>query len=165
MLAFLRHIGLLDGIAFCLVAWLVIRGFKHGFSGEIGRFFGFAAGTAVGVFGYKPIARTVLATKLFIANPYAGRFIAFIVLLVVCIAVWLLVRYLFADGIKLVLPQPADAIAGGVLGGIKAAVIILALCALGLLNPQENARTRLQEMSVTVQKLAPFLEPVTHPER
>ena len=165
MVAFFKEMGGWDLLAFGGVALLVIRGFVHGCSGEVGRLAGVVTAAAVGFFGFNSIARLVLSVKLFDANPYAGRLIVFILMMVVCIALWQGISHLLSEGLRLVLPQPFDAILGGVIGGIKAFVIIAALCTLGLLNPREEARTELQEKSVTVQKLAPFLKRVTSPER
>ena len=76
-----------------------------------------------------------------------------------------LTHWALSQGIRLVLAQPFDAIMGGVIGGIKAFVLVSVLCAFGLLNPREEGRTRFQEDSVTAQKLAPLLKRITSPER
>ena len=163
MVAFFKEMGVWDLLAFGGVAFLVLRGFVRGCSGEIGRLVGVVTAAAVGFFGFNSIARLVLSVKLFGDNPYAGRLIVFILMTVVCIALWLGISLLLSEGLRLVLPQPFDAILGGVIGGVKAFVIIAALCTLGLLNPHEEARTQLQEKSVTVQHFAPFLKRVTSP--
>ena len=165
MLTFFKAFEPLDYLAFGAVAVLVIRGFLSGGSGEIGRLVGVVTAAAVGYFGVAPVARLVMSSNLLHANPYAGRLIAFILLAVVCIALWLGLRRLLADAIRLAIDQPFDAILGGVIGGIKAFVLVAALCTLGLLSPREQDRTAFQQHSVTAQKLAPLLNRITSPEK
>jgi uncharacterized membrane protein required for colicin V production len=161
---FLKEIGWLDAAALGAIAFLVIRGFIHGGSGEIGRLVGVVTAAAVGYFGFVPVARLVLASHLFHANPAAGRLVAFILLSVVCIALWLGIGRLFTELIALAIADPFDAILGGVIGGIKAFVLVAVLCTLGLLNPHEQDRTQLKQHSVTVQKIEPLLKRITSPD-
>ncbi len=160
----LKDFGTLDYVALGAVAFLVIRGFLRGCSDELGRLVGVVAAAAVGYFGFAPVARVVQAAKMFEANPYAGRLIVFILLAVVCIALWLGVRRLLADAIRLAISQPFDAILGGVIGGVKAFILVAALCALGLLNPIERDRSQFKKNSVTAQKIAPLLKRITSPD-
>ena len=153
----------MDWLAFGAVAFLVLRGFYRGCSDEIGHLVGAVTAAAAGYFGFAPVARVVLAAKLFDANPYAGRLIVFILLSVVCLALWLGLRRLLADAIRLAIAQPFDALLGGVIGGIKAFLLVAILCTLGLLNPCASDRTQFQQHSLTAQKLAPLLKRMTSP--
>lgn len=164
MLTYFKEFGTLDYLALGAVAFLVIRGFFSGCSGELGRLAGAVTAAAVGYFGFAPVARVVLSAKMFDANPYAGRLIVFILLSVVCIALWLGLRRLLADAIRLAVAQPFDAILGGVIGGIKAFILVAVLCTLGLLNPREKDRAQFKQHSVTAQKLAPLLKRMTSPD-
>ena len=165
MATLFKDLGLWDFLALGALAFLVIRGFIRGGSGEIGRLVGVLAGAAVGYFGFTPTVRVVLSAQMFNANPYAGRMIVFILLLVVCLAVWFGISRILTDSIRLAIPQPFDTLLGGVIGGVKAFVLVAILCTLGLLNPREKARSRFQEESVTVQKFAPLLEHFTAGKR
>lgn len=164
MTDFFSQMRLLDIAAVLAVAFLVIRGFIRGCSGETGRMVGIVAAAAFGYFGFGAVNGAVQASKMFNGNPYAGRLIAFMVLLVVCIAIWLGLSRLLAEGIRLVLPQPFDAIVGGVIGGIQAFILVAILCTMGLLNPRESDRAAFQDQSLTAQKFAPFLKRFTSPE-
>lgn len=163
MPAFIAQMSLLDYLAFGAVAWLVIRGFLRGCSGEVSGLVGLLAAAALGYFGFTPVERTVLAAKLLAANPYAARLIAFMLILVACFSVWLLIGRLLKEALQLVVRQPFDALLGGVIGGVKAFVAIAALCTLGLLSPSETDRARLRDHSLTVNKLAPLLHRITTP--
>lgn len=69
MPAFIGQMGLWDFLAFGAVAWLVVRGFLRGCSGEVSGLVGLLAAAALGYFGFAPVERTVLAAKLLAANP------------------------------------------------------------------------------------------------
>lgn len=161
----LKQIGWLDGLALAAIAFLVLRGFVLGCSGELGRLIAILAASAVGFYGFAPVSRLVLSANLFSANVYAGRLVVFIMLFVVCVALWLGLRRLLAEGIRLVVDQPFDAIIGGVIGGIKAFILVAVMCAFGLLNPNAAERTRLQEKSFAAQKLSPLLNKITSPDK
>lgn len=161
---FFKDFGTLDYVALAAAAFLVLRGFISGGSGEIGRLVGVVTAAAAGYFGFAPVARAVLSANFLHANPYAGRLIVLILLSVVCIALWLALRRMLADAIRLAIAQPFDAILGGVIGGVEAFVLVVVLCAFGLLNPREQDRTQFQQHSVTAQKLAPLLKRITSPD-
>ena len=164
MLTYFKDFQMVDYLALGASAFLVLRGFYYGGSGEIGRLVGVVTGAAVGYFGYAPLVQAVLTAPLFRDNPSAGRLVAFILLAVVCLAVWLGLRRILADAIQLALSQPFDAILGGVIGGIKAFVLVAVLCTLGLMNPREQDRTQFQQNSVTAHKFAPLLKRITSPD-
>lgn len=153
----------IDLLALGAVAALVIMGFVRGCSGELGRLVALGAAAAMGFFGFAPVSRVILTARLFNANPYAGRLVAFILLFVVCVALWLALRHLLAEAIRLVLSQPFDSILGGIIGGVKAFILVAVLCTFGLLNPNEAERKRFQHESVTAKQLAPLLERITSP--
>ena len=161
MITFLKTVGIMDLLMLLAVVFLVVRGFIHGCSGEMGHLIGVAVACAAGFFCFAPVADAVASVKLLAANPSAARLIVFVLVLIICIAIWLGVKHLLSEAIRLVLAQPFNAIVGGIIGGIKACIFIFILCALGLLNPLENGRKRFYENSVTVQKLAPLLKPIT----
>jgi uncharacterized membrane protein required for colicin V production len=161
MISILKGAGVWDYLAFAGVAFLVIRGFVRGCSGEMGRLVGTVTAAAVGYFGFRPIANLVLASPVFGANPYAGRLVTFILMAVLCIAIWFGLSYLLTELIRLAVAQPFDGILGGIIGGIKALVVVAAFVALGLLNPKEEERVRLTEQSLTARWLAPLLKNIT----
>jgi len=165
MLMTLKDIGWMDGLALGVIAFLVVLGFVRGCSGELGRLVAVGSAAALGFFGFAPVLRVVGSANLFNANPYAARLVTFILLFVVCIALWLGLRHLLAEGIKLVVAQPFDAILGGIIGGIKAFIFVAVCCTFGLLNPNATERTRLQQKSFAVQKLSPYLEKLTSPDK
>lgn len=165
MLSVLRSIGWMDGLALAAVLILVIRGFVSGCSGELGRLLALCAATAAGYFGFAPVSRAVASANIFHANAHAGHLVTFILLFVVCVALWLGLRHLLAESIRLVVAEPFDAILGGLIGGLKAFVLVAVLCMFGLLNPNEKERTWFQERSVAAKTVSPLLKPLTSPDK
>jgi uncharacterized membrane protein required for colicin V production len=163
MLSALKEMAWVDLLALGACTVLMVAGFVRGCSGEIGRLVALGGAVALGGFGFGPLSQMILSAPLFGATPYAARLVAYILLFVVCVALWLLLRRVLSDAISLVLNQPFDAILGGIIGGVKAFILIAVLCAFGFLNPNEAARTRFQHDSLTARHLAPFLERITSP--
>ena len=161
MTALFGQMTVWDWLAFGGVAFLVVRGFVRGCSGEISRLVGLLAAVAAGYFGFAPLERAVLAAKLFADNPYAGRLVAVMLILVIGFSIRLLLCHLLKESLKTAIGQPFDAMLGGVIGGFKAFVVIAILCAFGLLDPREKGVAALLSDSVTAQKLAPLLQRVT----
>ncbi len=163
MIAALKEMGWVDLLATGLLLFLVVRGFVIGCSGEFGRLAAVLTASSLGYFGFVPLSRVVLEAHLFDSNPYAGKLVVFIILFVVCMTVWLLLSRLLSDAIRLVVPQPFDAILGGIVGGAKAFVLVALFCAFGMLNPVESERASLREGSFTVRHLNPILKRITEP--
>jgi uncharacterized membrane protein required for colicin V production len=114
-------------LAYGAAAFLVIRGFLRGFSGEVGGLAGLAAAAGTWAFGMAPAERAVAATGGFAGSPQAGRLAAFVLVLAGCIAVWLLLGRLLKTALQTTIRQPADAILGGGIGAAKAWLVILAV--------------------------------------
>lgn len=164
MLSLLKEIGWIDALSFGALAFLVIRGFVRGCSGELGRLVAVCTAAGVGYFGFAPVSRLVLMAKLFHSNQYAGRLVVFIVLFVACVAIWLFLSRMLSEVIRLVVAQPFDAILGGIIGGIKAFILVAVLCAFGLLNPNEAERAQFKNQSFAAQTLSPLLKRITSPD-
>ncbi len=165
MITFFKEAGLWDYLIFAGVAFFVIRGFVRGCSGEMARLVGTVTAAAVGYFGFAPIANLVLANNLFDGNEYAGRLVVFILMAVLCIAIWFGFSYFLSEALSLAIAQPFDALVGGVIGGVKAIVLVAVLVTLGLLNPKAETRDRIKSQSSTTRLLAPVLQHITSPER
>lgn len=164
MLSLLKEIGWIDALSFGAIAFLVIRGFIRGCSGELGRLVAVCTAAGVGYFCFAAVSRVVLMAKLFQSNQYAGRLVVFIVMLVACLAIWLFLSRMLSEVIRLVVAQPFDAILGGIIGGIKAFILVAVLCAFGLLNPNEQERTQFKNQSFAAQMLSPLLKRITSPD-
>ncbi len=157
MITFIKSISVVDWLTFGIAAFMVFRGFSNGCSGEIGRLVGVLAAAAAGFFGFTPVSRAVFSAGLLGANQQASRLIVFIIMLVACFSIWLFVSRLLADGIRLVLKQPFDTVVGGVIGGIKAFVLIAVVCMFEIMQPKPSDEKDAAERSFTTQKMLPLI--------
>lgn len=148
----------IDYLVFAGAGVMVVLGFCRGCSGELGRLAGLAAAVAAGVFGHAPLERAVAGAKILGGSELATRVVVFIVVLVACVSIWLLVGHFLKATLRVVVRQPYDAILGGVIGGAKALAAVMAFCALGLISPHAASGEKLEEHSVTAQKVMPLLK-------
>ena len=151
-----KGIGWIDGIVLLVILYLLIRGFIRGASGELSSLISFCAMTALFVFGFPPLLQKVRSAAFLADYPQASQFIAFILIAVAVIALWMLSRKLLAHSISLVFPQPFDNVLGGIFGGIKAVILVALLCAGGFLSSTENVQQQAASHSVFFEKLTPF---------
>jgi uncharacterized membrane protein required for colicin V production len=114
-------------LAYGAAAFLVVRGFLRGFSGEAGGLAGLAAAAAVWAFGMEPAERAVAAAGWFGGSPQACKLAAFVGVLAGCLAVWSLLGHLFKAVLRTTIRQPFDAILGGGVGAAKAWLVIFAV--------------------------------------
>ncbi|MCL2105405.1 MAG: CvpA family protein [Kiritimatiellaeota bacterium] len=158
-----KDIGWLDGAILLVILYLIVRGFIRGASGELSSLISFGAMAALFVFGFPPLLRMMKASKLLSDYPQASRFIAFILIAVAAIALWLLSRKLLAHSISLILPKPFDHVLGGIFGGISAVIVVALLCAGGFLSATENVQQQAASRSVFIEKLSPLLSKLLNP--
>ena len=151
-----KGIGWIDGIVLLMILCLIIRGFTCGASGELSSLISFCAMALLVVFGFPPLLQKIKTTAFLADYPQASRIVAFIVITVASIALWLLARKLLAHSISLVLPKLFDHVLGGVFGGVKAVILVALLCAGGFFSATENARQQAVDRSVFIEKLTPL---------
>lgn len=160
----LETIGWVDGMAILVIVFLIVRGFLRGCSGELGRLIALCTAAAVGYFGFTPLFQAAKSIQFLKTHPETAHLIVVIAAFVVCIALWLGLKTLLAESIKLAIPQPFDSILGGVFGGIKALIFVAVLCTLGLMNPAQGGRRWFSHNSMTVDQLSPVIQRITAPE-
>lgn len=124
---------IIDWVIFIVAAFFTVVGLFRGFSGQIGSLAGMVAALFAGYFLYSPIKGFVVdgnwisgeATQ----NAVAGTF-DFIVMLVM----FGLVRRLVSRFVSFLIPQPMDAIVGGLIGLMKSVVLVGVLAGVGLVQ-------------------------------
>lgn len=179
MPAWLHSCSPLDWLLLAAALFLVVRGFVRGCSGEIGRLIGAAAAAAALLFARAPAARLAALAPAVRDSPFARGVLALTLLIVAAVSVWLLAGRLFARLIKLAVPQPLDAILGGVIGAIKVFLLIFILCVMGLAGPRTTAKDAgpakdaapaapakdapgpLENWSAVIRRATPWVKPFT----
>ena len=124
---------ILDWVLFGVTAFFVIVGLFRGFSGQLGSFVGIAAALLAGYFLFSPF-RAMLAAGNWVEGETAQKGAAAVLDFAVALIVFGLVWRLVAKFVSLLVPQPMNAIAGGLVGLFKGAVAVLGLAAVGLMQ-------------------------------
>ncbi len=110
------------GIAFC---FFLLRGIIRGFSGEVAPLIGLVAAICVIAFGYKPIYNGAMMVLAESAGPSASYYCA-LAIVVVGVVVYFAIAILVRGIISFILPQPFNAILGGLVGAAKGLFLISA---------------------------------------
>ena len=110
------------GIVFC---FFLLRGVIRGFSGEVAPLLGLAVAVAVLWFGYKPLHSAAMLVVAESAGD-AAAFYSALAVVVAGVVVYLAIAYLARGVISFILPQPFNAILGGVVGAAKGLFLISA---------------------------------------
>ncbi|MBP5320685.1 MAG: CvpA family protein [Kiritimatiellae bacterium] len=161
----LQNCSILDYLIIAVALFLVIRGFFRGCSGEIGQLLGIVAATFAVFLCRAPVSSAVSACPSLNNNPFACSLLSALAILVVGIVAWLLVGRVCAKLISLAVPQPLNAILGGIIGLLKVFLLVCMLCHLGIIGSTEKSgeETPLQRWSVLVDKVTPWIKPLSTP--
>lgn len=123
----------LDWALFSLTAFLTVVGLFHGFSGQLGSFSGLAAALAAGYFLFGPL-RNLVESGNWVSGDAAQKGLAAMLDFVAAIVVFGVVRRMVAKFVSFLIPQPMNAIAGGLVGLFKGVVAVGALAGIGLVQ-------------------------------
>ena len=142
----------IDIVLAALIALLCAVGMWRGIAGELAAVAWIGTALMVGFFLYSPVCSLVGASS---KGPGGGSGVA-----AVCITVFLtlitalLVRFAVRKFVSLMLPQPWNAILGGLVGLLKGAVLVGLLAAVGLVQTGSLADGFFASRSVIVRLLA-----------
>ena len=124
----------LDFILVAIMAALGAWGMWRGLAGEIAAVAWIATALSVGFFSYAPM-HAVAESFMSAGGKSGGVSLAAIGMTVfVALVAALLVRFAVRKFVSLLLPQPWNAILGGLVGVLKGAVVVAALTAVGLVQ-------------------------------
>lgn len=160
--SFFHGCSLLDYLIIGVTLFLVINGFRRGCSGEVGHLIGVVSGVGVLLLGRGSVASVVGSWAVIGKSEFATQLITLILMVALSVAVWLLVGHFLGKLIKLAFSQPLDAILGGVIGVVKAVLIVVMLCTFGIMGPRSEKNkaepSSLSKTSAVIDKLTPWLK-------
>lgn len=141
----------------CGIALVAGIGLWRGLSGEIGFIAGLVAAIATGFMAYGAARELAVACGLAkggaLDAPAAGA-IDFVFALVA----FGVVRFVVAKFVSVLVPQPTNAIIGGICGIIKGTVGVCLLAGIGILPPGRYSQGFLSGHSVIVRLVATFAD-------
>ena len=124
----------LDIVLVAIMAALGGWGMWRGIAGELAAAAWIAAALAVGFFSYAPTLAVVKSVMAAGGKSGNAAFPALGITVFVALIAALLVRLVVRKFVSFLLPQPWNAVLGGLLGVLKGAVLVAALAAVGLIQ-------------------------------
>ena len=123
----------LDWVLFSVASFFTVMGLFQGFSGQIGSLAGLTSALAAGYFLFAPL-RNVVVSGNWVTGDVAQNGLAAALDFVAVLVVFGVVRRVVAKFVSFLVPQPINAIAGGLVGLFKGAVAVAALVGVGLVQ-------------------------------
>ncbi len=127
------HLTAIDWVVLAVSAFFTVTGLFKGFSGQLGSMAGMAAALVAGYFLFSPVKGFVVGGN-WISGAAAQNAAAGILSFVIMLVTFGLVRRIVARFVSLLVPQPLNAVAGGMIGVVKSIVIAGLLAAVGLVE-------------------------------
>ena len=124
---------ILDWVLFAVTGFFTVVGLIRGFSGQLGSLVGLAAALVAGYFIFAPL-RSVIASGNWVTGSTAQNGLAAVLDFVAALVVFGVVRRIVAKFVSFLIPQPMNAIAGGLVGLLKGAVAVGILSGVGLVQ-------------------------------
>ena len=123
----------LDWFLVAVTAFLTVVGLFKGLSGQLGSLVGMVVGVAAGYLLFDPISGFVSGGN-WVSGDVAQKALAGILDLIAALVVFGVVMRIVAKFVSFLIPQPMDAIAGGLVGLLKGLVVIALLTGAGLVQ-------------------------------
>lgn len=167
LMDWLQNCSVLDYIILAVAVFMVIRGFIRGCSGELGHLLGVLAAVVILYCGKVPTANMLQQLGVVQESEFAQRLMVLVVMLALCVAAWILVSWSCSKLLKLMLPQPLNAILGGVIGVIKVFLVVCMLSTMGLIAPRGEASPDggndgfLAKYSSVIKSFTPWIKPIS----
>lgn len=127
------ELTVIDCIIFAVAAFFTVIGLFKGFSGQLGSIVGIAAALVAGYFLFSPIKDFVSGGN-WVSGDTVQKSVAGVADFAVMLVVFGVVRRIVARFVSFLVPQPMNAIAGGVIGLLKSTVIVGLLVGVGLIQ-------------------------------
>ncbi len=111
-------------LIYSLLTIMAFRGYRRGFSGEIGGLLGLVLAIVVGHFSLEPLGKLAANYGWFGANAQFDRLGGYALALVLGLAIWLLAGSVFKNILSYTLNRTLDTVLGGITGAAKGLILI-----------------------------------------
>ena len=147
----------LDWLLFGVTAIFIVVGLFRGFSGQLGSFVGVAVALIAGYFLFSPLRAMVAAGNWVTGGAAQGGVAAGLDFIAVLI-IFGLVRRAVAKFVSFLVPQPMNALAGGLVGLFMGAVAVAGLTGVGLVQTGRFSEGFFAAHSTFVKMLGSFAD-------
>ena len=147
----------LDWVLLGVTAFFIVAGLFRGFSGQLGSFVGIAVALIAGYFLFSPFRAMVVAGN-WVTGGAAQSSVAAGLDFIAVLIVFGLVRRAVAKFVSFLVPQPMNALAGGLVGLFKGAVAVAGLTGVGLVQTGRFSEGFFAAHSTFVRMLGSFAD-------
>ena len=147
----------LDWVLFGVTAFFVVVGLFRGLSGQMGSLVGIAVALIAGYFLFSPF-RAMVAAGEWVTGEAAQNGVAAGLDFIAVLIVFGLVRRVVAKFVSFLVPQPMNALVGGLVGLLKGAVAVSILTGLGLVQSGRCSEGFFAAHSAFVRMLGSFAD-------
>ena len=147
----------LDWVLFGVTAFFIVVGLFRGFSGQLGSFVGIAVALVAGYFLFAPLRAMVVAGN-WVTGGAAQSGVAAGLDFIAVLIIFGLVRRAVAKFVSFLVPQPMNALAGGLVGLFMGAVAVAGLTGVGLVQTGRFSEGFFAAHSTFVKMLGSFAD-------
>ena len=147
----------LDWVLFGVTAFFIVVGLFRGFSGQLGSFVGIAVALVAGYFLFAPLRAMVVAGN-WVTGGAAQSGVAAGLDFIAVLIIFGLGRRAVAKFVSFLVPQPMNALAGGLVGLFMGAVAVAGLTGVGLVQTGRFSEGFFAAHSAFVRMLGSFAD-------
>jgi membrane protein required for colicin V production len=153
--------SVLDWVLLGVISFFAIVGLFRGFSGQLGSLIGIIAALATGYFIYAPVLDTVRSGGWFTGEAMQKSASALAVF-ILSLIIFGLVRRIVARFASFLIPQPANALTGALVGIIKGSILVGILVGAGLVQTGRFSDGFFASRSIIVSMIGSLADSYMH---
>lgn len=161
-LNFMRVIGGFDLCMAAIMLFIFFRGVRRGFSEELSRVLGLVIAVVAGLFALRLFDALLSSLGRWRGNALPAKFVLVLLIVVACFVLWVVTRNISAYCLKVSVNHKLDIFLGGLLGLLKAIIIVLVICGVLYLQPDRARCEALEESSWVFSAARPLVEKVIY---
>lgn len=147
----------IDWIIFIVSAFFTVVGLFRGFSGQLGSLAGMVTAILVGYFLFSPL-KGFVADSDWASGAATQAALSGVLVFVIMLVAFGLVRMVVAKFVSLLVPQPLNAILGGLIGVAKSVVGIGLIAGIGLIQTGHFSEGFIASRSIFVKMLGTCMD-------
>jgi len=157
-LDFIRLAGGFDMCMAGIFIFVIYRAVRRGFSGELSRVIGLVAAMTAGLLSFRYFGALTKTIEGIRGNIIPSKFILFTLIVIICFFLWIVVDKFCEYCLKVTVNHKLDIFLGGLLGMIKALSMIMVICIVCYMQPNQDRVSRLEQSSWVFRCFEPLIE-------
>ncbi|MFA7173436.1 MAG: CvpA family protein [Kiritimatiellia bacterium] len=161
-LNFMRVIGGFDLCMAAIMLFVFFRGMRRGFSEELSRVLGLVIAIVAGLFALRMFGTLLDSVGRWSGGALSAKFVLALLIAVACFILWVVVANISSFCLRVTVNHKLDVFLGGLLGLLKALIIVFVICGVLYLQPNCARCKTLEESSYVFRVVRPLIEAVIH---